>query len=98
VRASSGSHTSSRTKGIDAYGFDIVSETFKKAGVKPNDHFVQASADRIPMADGTFDAATSNWSVFYYFERRFGRVSIEEVAPESRGTISFVRLRVRGRN
>ena len=125
-----------RAQGVDAYGFDIVSETFKKAGVKPNDHFVQASADRIPMADGTFDAATSNWSVFYYFERgagerkttaylaelsrvvkpggeirlfgvdpratdvirRFGRVSIEEVAPESRGTIPFVRLRVRGRN
>lgn len=123
-----------RSQGVDAYGFDIVSDSFKKAGVKRNDHFVQASADRIPMGPGTFDAATSNWSVFYYFERgvgdrktatylaelsrvvkpggeirlfgvdpravdvirRFGKVTVEEVAPATHGSIPFVRLRVRG--
>lgn len=58
-----------RASGVDAYGIDVVAETFKKAGVKHNDHFVQADIGHIPMADRTFDAACSNWSVFYYFDR-----------------------------
>jgi hypothetical protein len=61
-----------RQNGVEAYAVDITADTFKKAGIRNNDHFVQAIADKLPMANKTFDAACSNWSVFYYYERRDG--------------------------
>lgn len=71
-----------RASGVDAYGIDIVADTFKKAGVKHNDHFVQADVARIPMADRTFDAACSNWSVFYYFDRFEGETRTAKFLAE----------------
>ncbi|MBL8941811.1 MAG: class I SAM-dependent methyltransferase [Myxococcales bacterium] len=71
-----------RDSGVDAYGIDLVADTFKKAGIKHNDHFVQASVDRIPMADRAFDAACSNWSVFYYFDRIEGEVRTAKFLAE----------------
>ncbi len=74
-----------RSQDVDAFGFDIVSKTFKESrGRGPNDHFFVATATALPLAADSFFAATSAWSVFYYWDRGTGptltRQAIEELA------------------